>query len=385
MGTANESSQTDEETSIKNSEDITVVDADMHFYETVDDYIDYLDGERFKGEKELLGRTVKMDGFGGTEQNLTLDPTFYLFSNAYATHPDPYAEVVSDGTAAGNAEAMERFNIDYSITVPTMTAGITGINNDRYAMALANAYNSWALDQVADYEGMKIVGMVAPQAPDKAAEEIDRIGDEDDVAALGLPPTGLIPPAGHQLYDPIYDAASRHGLPIFMHSSVASTAKGFPNQYQWSETYAEDHVNVHPMSQIWQLTSLLFNGVPERYPDLNFLVIESGIGWVPYMRWRLDDHYLEYRYELPYLEQKPSKYMDDQWYFGTQPMGEVERYAHYASLIEMVGEDSVMFASDIPHNDFDHPDEMVRRLRSHFDADTVRGAMGETAIEAFRL
>jgi hypothetical protein len=39
----------------------------------------------------------------------------------------------------------------------------------------------------------------------------------------------------------------------------------------------------------------------------------------------------------------------------------------------------------MPHSDFDTPNELFDRIKQHFDAETVRGIMGETADDLFGL
>jgi hypothetical protein len=130
----------------------------------------------------------------------------------------------------------------------------------------------------------------------------------------------------------------------------------------------------------------LFNGVPESYPSLDFVFLEAGIGYVPYMTWRLDDHYLEAPDQVPGLRRLPSSYIEDQFYFTTQPLGHTANDpSHIAKAIEMAGPESIMYSADLPHADFDPPSELFDRINSHFDSDTVRGIMGETAVDIFGL
>jgi predicted TIM-barrel fold metal-dependent hydrolase len=51
----------------------------------------------------------------------------------------------------------------------------------------------------------------------------------------------------------------------------------------------------------------------------------------------------------------------------------------------MAGPDNLMYASDIPHGDFDPPEELFDRIRMRFDRRTVEAMMGETAAEVFDL
>jgi predicted TIM-barrel fold metal-dependent hydrolase len=58
---------------------------------------------------------------------------------------------------------------------------------------------------------------------------------------------------------------------------------------------------------------------------------------------------------VPHLKRAPSEYLRDHVWISTQPMEEPEDKAHLADIIEWIGEDKVMFASDYPHWDFDDP------------------------------
>jgi predicted TIM-barrel fold metal-dependent hydrolase len=48
-------------------------------------------------------------------------------------------------------------------------------------------------------------------------------------------------------------------------------------------------------------------------------------------------------------------------FFATQPIEEPEHLKDMATLLTLFGgEDSVMFASDWPHHDFDHPTKVLQ-------------------------
>lgn len=357
----------------------TIVDADAHVTEHVDDLLPYID-DRHSGVRKIIG-----------EANHRLYDVYTI------NHPTPpsihseFGDIYSEESAPTRADEaklgeMGEFDIDYGILDPTLNLAINTVDNPLYARVLANAYNGWLLDQFLDGGPLKGSILVAPQEPDRAAEEIDDRAGEDDMVAVQMPSTGLLPPAGHRQYDPIYEAAERHGLPVLYHGAASATGHSLHGLRRWNETYAEDHALVHPFSQMWNLTTLLYRGVPERFPDLDFVFQESGIAWVPYLKWRLDDHYMELSDDLPLLNRLPSEYIDDSVYFTTQPLGlTAQRPDHLAQAIELVGPESILYASDLPHADFDPPSELFDRVNRHFDAETVRGMMGETAADLFGI
>lgn len=357
-----------------------VIDTDAHVTEHIADLLPYV-AERNSGVKKLISSSSH--------------PLYDIYTINHPTPPtihSEYGDIYGSDTAPtrhrdGKLEEMNDFDIDYAILDPTLNLAINTVDNTRYAVALANAYNSWLVDTFLD-EDDRLKGnlLVAPQKPTAAAEEIDRLANEQDIVGIQIPSTGLVPPAGHRQYDPIYEAAESHELPVAFHGAASATFHSFPGLRRWNETYAEDHALVHPFTQMWNLTTLIYQGVPERFPDIQFVFQESGLAWVPYLKWRLDDHYMELSDDLPLLEQLPSEYIDEAIYFTSQPLGlTADRPKHLAWAIEMAGTNSVMYASDLPHADFDPPSELFSRICTQFDGDTVRDMMGETAADLYDL
>jgi predicted TIM-barrel fold metal-dependent hydrolase len=54
-------------------------------------------------------------------------------------------------------------------------------------------------------------------------------------------------------------------------------------------------------------------------------------------------------------------------------------------MIDIIGPESLMFASDYPHWDFDHPDELSKYLRTMFTEEERQQVLYETPKEAFGL
>jgi predicted TIM-barrel fold metal-dependent hydrolase len=186
--------------------------------------------------------------------------------------------------------------------------------------------------------------------------------------------------------DAIYDAAEENDLAVAFHGSAAPTFRyDFPIQNQGLERFLE----VHTLAHLWQsslaLTSLIVQGVPEKFPDLNFVFLEAGISWAPYMMWRLNKEYSIRRSEAPLLEKSPEAYLREQFYFASQPLGEPNDPTHMQQMIDIMGTDSIMFASDYPHWDFDHPDELGTHLRTTFTEAERTQVLNETPKEVFGL
>src|SRR5678816_3564299 len=126
-------------------------------------------------------------------------------------------------------------------------------------------------------------------------------------------------PLGRRRYWPIYERAQELGLPLGIH--VGGYGGHAPTGGGWPSYYVEEHQsNAHSMAA--QLTSLVLEGIPERFPRLKIVFIEGGFGWIPATMWRMDQHFERFRSEVPHLKRRPSEYVKESFWFTTQPIDE---------------------------------------------------------------
>ncbi len=111
----------------------------------------------------------------------------------------------------------------------------------------------------------------------------------------------------------------------------------------------------HAQASAAVVTSLVLEGVFERWPTLKVVMIEGGFAWAAALAWRLDRQWAKLRREVPQVKRPPSEYMREHVWFTTQPVEEPEPRQHLAEAIEWIGWDRILFATDYPHWDFDDP------------------------------
>jgi len=243
--------------------------------------------------------------------------------------------------------------------------------------------NTLLLDEFLDeYDNFLGAGTVTLRDPAKAAEEIDRLGDEDQmVAAYMFTGTEHQKPPGDPQYDIMYQAMEDNDImPLFHVSNFIDAApwlSKFENAFAW-------HTIGPPWSLQQAVVSLISQGTPEKFPDLNFIIVEGGIGWVPFLIGRMNREVAQWRPEVSILEKSPEEYIRDQFYFSSQPLSEHKDPQHTKQLLEMVGTESLLFATDYPHWDFDNPSTLDRFLREFSNEDRNRILHGN-AKEAFGL
>jgi predicted TIM-barrel fold metal-dependent hydrolase len=102
------------------------------------------------------------------------------------------------------------------------------------------------------------------------------------------------------------------------------------------------------------LTNWIMNGLPERFPRLKVIWIESGLAWLPFMIQRLDHEYLMRSSDAPLLKRRPSEYIREM-FFTTQPLEKTNLRALESTFELIDGENTLLYASDYPHWDFDAP------------------------------
>ena len=112
---------------------------------------------------------------------------------------------------------------------------------------------------------------------------------------------------GHRSFHPLYQAAAELGVAIGVHASGSHLGGGgvelFPK-------FIQAHTVSHPFGILRQFTSMMFEGVFEKFPTVHFAFLECGGTWVPWWLARMDEEF-EHRGEqdAPALAIKLHRYV----------------------------------------------------------------------------
>ena len=247
---------------------------------------------------------------------------------------------------------------------------------------IVSAFNDYFLDvwPLKTERRLRLAMTVTVQDPRAAAAEIRRVGKRPEVAAVFMPLINIL--IGNRYYEPIYEAAAEHDLPILLHvTGTDSVFYGAPNQAGgFPENYPERYT---ALSQIGEanLTSLCFSGVWERFPSLKFLFVEYGFAWALPLMWRINRTWESLRYDVPWVRRPPLDYVRERVRFSTQPLDEPANPAHLKALIDMLGPEHLVFSTDYPHWDNDMPGDSLLML----EPDVRRRVLSENAKGVLRL
>jgi predicted TIM-barrel fold metal-dependent hydrolase len=359
-----------------------IVDSDVHPYmeKGLATLVPYMS----KTWQQRLGIGLSDDwaaGYATSQFHLPLD---YLYIN---TSGGMRGDTARPGMAPATdpeftaKQLLDAGGISRAILLSGHLLGIGSMPDPLVAAAIASAYNDWMCERwLQDDPRYRGALVVAPQHPELAAQEIDRVADRPGIVEIFLPLHDIL--LGERHYYPIYEAAQRHSLPICTHPSGTENVYARAPRMAGTPTY---YIEWHTMlGQIHQsnTASLLCHGVFERFPGLKMVVAEGGFAWIAELLWKLDRDWRGLRDEIPWVKRHPSEYLYEHMRFTTQPFIEPPKRQHLLALLDMINaEQTLMFSSDYPHWDFDDPKHTMaaipEELRQKICVDNPREFYGD--------
>ena len=263
-------------------------------------------------------------------------------------------------------QALDAFDTSIAICNP-LTGGQAAVSESMGA-ALCSAVNDWIKEHWLDKEPRLRASIVVPaQAPLLAAEEVDRCASDNRFVQV-LMPAACEMMLGRSYYWPIWAAAVRHGLPVGIHAG--SMYRYAPTSTGWPSHYLHDYV---ANSQVFedQLLSLVSNGVFNKFPDLKFVLLESGVSWLPGFIWRAVKTWRGVRAEVPWINRSPADIIRENIRLTMQPFDAPDQATVERIVGQIDADHMLLFASDYPHWQFEGEailppglsDELCRKMR----------------------
>jgi uncharacterized protein len=247
------------------------------------------------------------------------------------------------------------------------------------------AYNEWVAEYCAAGEGRLFASGILPLADvARAVDEVAWCAEAGLVAVMARPNHLYGRNLGDPSYDPVYVAASDLGLVLAVHEGLGLRGQPTIGADRFT-AFGPRHALSHPMEQMAAMASLVLDGAFERHPELRVAFLESGTGWLPYWLHRLDEH--------------------SEWLAGSEcaslSLGATEYFARQcaisseaddrlaASVVDVVGADHVLWASDYPHPDAVFPDSarvfasnLAERGATTAEVDSI---LWSTPVDFYRL
>jgi predicted TIM-barrel fold metal-dependent hydrolase len=340
-----------------------IISADSHFEIPIDQILEYLP-EKYRDEYRKMRDAKMAEMMASMLSTATESPAL---RNKPAGHiPTPAVPKLTGMPypAAGRAGGSEPRARLEDMDIDKVDAEVLYLNfadvdlfyglDDEACSAGFQAFTSAALDVCApNPERLVPVFPLLLHDIDFAVKEVQRIANQGGRAVMvpSYPTDFDLAPYWDEIYDPLWSALEDLQMPVSQHVNVRKS--NVEQISKWDPTPVKAILQSTPpifMSEL--LAGWVTTGIFDKHPKLNVVLVEAGIGWIPYFLYRLDKMKDRHNWaargmELPKL---PSEY----WY--SNMAATFEEDAVGLLLLEQLGEDNIMWATDYPHPDCTWPE-----------------------------
>ena len=272
-----------------------------------------------------------------------------------------------------------------------------GDDDDDFVLAGIDAWNNFLYEEFCANDPNRLIGLA--QMPSLGIDtSVDFLRKAKARGAKGV----LIscwPSANESVSeddDPFWAAACDEGMPVTVHINIQSRAVRSSMRKSEAKTgkalydmrsAATRAKAIGGMSHVFaattsNITQMIFTGVFERFPELQMVWTETGVGWIPHFIEMLDDRYWRNRVwgDLP-ITNAPSFY----WHRNNAATFIVDRSG--VAMRHAAGVDNIMWSSDYPHhgNDWPYSRKVIEELMGNIAADERDRIAGGNCARIYHL
>lgn len=253
------------------------------------------------------------------------------------------------------------------------------------------AHNRWLADFCKASPGRRAgVAQIFLPLLEESVQEIRWAKDNGLFGGVLLP--GAAPGSGSEplyapQYEPIFEVCEELGMPLNHHTGSATP--DFGNYLPQSLAMFMLEVQWWTHRSLWHL---MFSGVFERHPNLQYVLTESGVDWVPgtlghldkfYDRMKNNDQCSENIFGAPTVAKmslKPSEYFARQCHVGASFLPPKECARRHE-----IGVGKIMWGSDYPHVEGSYPytREHLRLSFAGVDPQEIQQMLGLNAAKLY--
>lgn len=245
-------------------------------------------------------------------------------------------------------QAQDGVEAEVLYPTPRVSHNVLANNADReFHGDCIRAYNDW-LSEYASHAPDRLIGiaLLPTTGVADATAELTRAMALPGLrgALLGRYPNGGLEPSPED--DPFYARAAELGVPLHIHVSLAAVTSDADPERKKAGARGE----LRHMDASLRTYEVIFSGIFDRYPKLDFVFAEVDCGWIPYLKEQFDNRYHRRAPgDRPPISKPPSYYFDHNiaTTYVTDSFGISNRHA--------IGVERMMWSSDFPHSGTDWP------------------------------
>jgi predicted TIM-barrel fold metal-dependent hydrolase len=296
--------------------------------------------------------------------------------------------------AKARLDVMDKLGIHAQIVYPNtmgfaMYALILQLDSDTGA-AIVSMYNDAIAEWQAEGDNRLFPMAVLPFWDIKASvAEVERIAKMGlrGVTMAGNPHLGGLPDLGAPEWEPLYEVLSEYGLPVNIHVGSSNSVEAGHDSAAWPSIEARA---VKPVNSVQMelansrfISNLVVSDILLKYPNLKWVSVESGVGWIPYVLERIDYEYRETFPDLPPVDKPTALEMFRKGIYGTFWF----EHAGPVLLLDYLGADNIMWETDFPHPTCLYPSPVERTAEALKDVDrgSIKKILQDNAAKLYRL
>jgi len=332
-------------------DDYFVVDIDAHVSEDQfwSEIVELIDNDVLRQIAQSQTR-----GFAGANALLNISPGLSLQSVGgrigHQGRKEPLHDSDGHRFVASARRGMDAMGLDYQVVFPSAMLLLGMHPQDEVEVALAGAFNRWMIERILPLDTRLKGFLYLPfNTPEACVELVERWGASEGIIGFTVCSTRN-KPVHHNSYAPLYGAIQELGKPLAFHSGYHW---GDPSFAQLNRFLSMHALSFTHYNQI-HLTNWIVNAMPERFPGMKLLWVESGLAWIPFLMQRLDHEVMMRPSEAPGLKRLPSDYMREMFY-TSQPLERGNLRLLEATMEAMSAKTQLLYSSDWPHWDWDPP------------------------------
>ncbi len=157
-----------------------------------------------------------------------------------------------------------------------------------------------------------------------------------------------IPDLGTEHWFPLWEVCEDKKLPVNFHIGASETAIDWMGKQGWPSLTRDLRSGISGAMIFFNngavMSNLIYSGILDRFKGLQFVSVESGIGWVPFLLEALDYQLAEIA-ETKGFEKAPSEYFRSNFHACFW----FEKGKSMAEMVRRVGVDNCLFETDFPH------------------------------------
>jgi uncharacterized protein len=243
---------------------------------------------------------------------------------------------------------MDYMGVDHQMLYPTtLYARMT--SDPGFEAALMRSYNRYVGRQCRQApKRLKWAGLLPLRDALQGCEAVE------EMTKLGATAAVVYGTAGdqllcHQSFMPVWDELHRSGLPLCVHMGMS-----YPPFLEICNGLLDAHGIGMSLPAQMAFVAIVGHGMLDRHPDLKIGFLEFGAEWILYMVSRLD-HYLPIdRSQMPIKDEVPQKKIEEYVKSGRIFIAGEADDKLLPAEIELLGEDQILYSSDLPHGEGRH-------------------------------